>query len=365
MESLLRSRTWREPRRWLAPFSPIYAAAAALHRAWMLAGAPSGRPRTPLVVIGSLRAGGSGKTPVAEAMARHYAGQGLRVALLAYRLGPGRTNPSDPDLQEVFPDSAWRHFSDEAVLLASALDPIGVRVFAVRDRARAWRSLDGDFDLVLSDDGFQDPRLRGAFRILLRRPGEDPGLFDLLPAGPFRRTRRAAAGADLVLRGPLPWDGPDPAAPKVNLDVTGSLQDTLPFRARALLPEGASPDRPCAVLCALGDNRRFLADLAAAGLRVREALEAPDHAGFPGPGLEAFARRHADAALLCTRKDFLKLPPGAAERFGILVAEREIALPAGLWEAVDRYRDRFGVARRADSGGTLPPPLPRLPNLVH
>ena len=62
-------------------------------------------------LVGSLRAGGAGKTPVTEALARHYAGRGLRVGVLAYRLGPGRKDAPDADLQEVFPDSDWRLFS--------------------------------------------------------------------------------------------------------------------------------------------------------------------------------------------------------------------------------------------------------------
>jgi hypothetical protein len=63
------------------------------------------------------------------------------------------------------------------------------------------------------------------------------------------------------------------------------------------------------------------------------------------------------AALLCTRKDFLKLPRGAAERHGIAPVDREIALPEGLWGAVDRHR----ASVAASAAAALPP----VGNLVH
>ena len=78
----------------LAPLSPVYWVVSRLHGSWMRARDASASrgfsPRIPLVVVGALRAGGSGKTSVTLALARSLADRGMRPALLAYRLGRRR-----------------------------------------------------------------------------------------------------------------------------------------------------------------------------------------------------------------------------------------------------------------------------------
>lgn len=323
---------------------------------------PPQAPQIPLVVVGALRAGGSGKTSVTLELARHYRGRGLRVAILAYRLGPGT---GGRDLQEVQEDADWRISSDEAVLLRRLA---GVPVFAVRDRMRAWRELEfagrleggpggpggpedpggGRFDLILSDDGFQDPRLRGAFNILLLGPGDRPGLKDLLPAGPFRETSAARARADLVLEGPF-RPPPGPGSPLGNRSVAGNAPVSPCFSRRMIPPGGADPAVPWSAFCGLGDNRRFLADLAALGFDPKAVLELPDHAAPALADLEALASRNPGAGILCSRKDFLKLEPEWTGRFGIEPVDQEISLDTGAFEAVDRYLDSFR-ARKGEFG---------------
>lgn len=336
---------WR-PRRWLAPLAPLYLLGARLHRRFMLARDKPFRPSIPLVVIGALRAGGSGKTSVTAALARALSARGLRVAVLAYRLNGGGRSGRGGDLLEVNPDGDWKESSDEAVLLSRES---GARVFATRHRARAWRALhDIDaphgaiaepaagparFDVILSDDGFQDPRLHGALRILLERSGDEPGLWDLLPAGPFRETRGARARAHLILReSPGAREGSEAGA-------------GLWFRCRAAPPPGADPRGPWIAVCGLGDNARFVAELRARGFAIAEVLEAADHA-LPAPErLRRCAERHPDAGFLCTRKEAVKLAPPPA---GLAVVDRAVELDPRVLDAVEAHcrRPQFG---------TLPP----------
>ena len=367
--ALTRSRRFREPRPWLAPLIPLYWLVTALHRIWMLQNARDPQePQIPLVVIGALRAGGSGKTSVTLELARHYRDRGLKVAILAYRLGPGT---GQGGLQEVGVDGDWRLASDEAVLLRRMG---GVPVFAVRNRLLAWRRLEAmgsrPFDLLLSDDGFQDPRLRGAYRILLSAPGERPGLLDLLPAGPYRETWGARRRADLLLEGPGPALPPSPPEgiqgiphdtgnmpvsgnPKVSggPGVPADPEAGLRFARTLIPPPGADPAAPWSALCGLGDNRGFLAGLAALGYVLRATLELPDHAAATEKDLMELSRRNPGAGILCTRKDFLKLEAGWAERFRISPVDLDLSLDAGAFEAVDRYLAGFRV--RKGEFGTL------------
>jgi tetraacyldisaccharide 4'-kinase len=315
---------------------PLYRAGFLAHQAWLsrelsALGPP---PALPLAVIGALRAGGSGKTSLASALAREMSRRGIRVALLAYRIGPGPRPGAagagpDGDCVEVGPASDWRETSEEAVLLSRES---GARVFATRDRARAWRRLASggageSFDLLIADDGYQDPRLKGAFRVLLSRPGESPRALDLLPAGPFREDASGAARADLIVTGP--WeDSPVTTRlpPEAQSDPTGQR-----FRRRLILPAGWERGRPCLAHCALGDPAPFLAGLAGEGVRAEEIILGRNHAEPPLARLRAAAARHPGSPILCTRKDGVKLE-GAG--LPLALVEQRIEFDAGIADRI-------------------------------
>ncbi|MEO6094806.1 MAG: tetraacyldisaccharide 4'-kinase [Fibrobacteria bacterium] len=376
---------WR-PRKIWRPLSPLYFIFTRIHRAWMrqtFAGPVKGFvPTIPLVVVGALRSGGSGKTSVTLQLARDLAVRGMRPALLVYRLGSGKrvngkgtvtdrasdptasstptstptptptasstpftpsapASESDEDLIEVEADGDWRASSDEAVLLRRES---GLRVFATRNRARAWRLLHeerfqaaGGFDIILSDDGFQDPRLDGAFRLLLQAPGERPWLFDLLPAGPFRETWRAASRADLRLTGPLPAEVTFPLPGKAAALHFSAGSAGLAFRRRPILPAGFDAERPWVVYCALGDNAPFLRDLAGLGVRPVAVITGRNHAAPPLKKLQAALALHPGAAVLCTRKDYLKFPADGAHP-PLFPVDQELSLDPEIPDTVASWR---------------------------
>lgn len=293
----------RARRRLLGLLALVYGAASALHRRLWLRPPPGPPPALPLWIIGSLRAGGAGKTPVVLELAKRLAARGARVGILAYRIGKPRARDDasgrgSDDLFEVFPDSDWRDASDEAVLLARES---GARVFVTRRRDRAWRALAASeaFDVLLSDDGLMDARLAGAARIVLARPGERPGLFDLLPAGPYRLTASTLAGLrapDQIGYGPLEGD-----------ETPETLGASWGFRREALLPAGLDLEKTYWALCGLGDPAGFRRALERAGVRLAGLSAGPDH-GLPDLEAARRAAREAGAAgFLYSAKDAIKL----------------------------------------------------------
>jgi tetraacyldisaccharide 4'-kinase len=296
----------------LAPAALAYAAGSFLHRALWLR--PRNRDRThllPLVVIGSLRAGGAGKTAVTLELARHLSNRGLRVGVLAYAIR--RRDPAE--FSEVFPDSDWRASSDEAVLLTRGLAECGARVFVTRDRERAWTAFSRmrAFDVILSDDGLMDARLTGAFKVVLTRPGENPGWRDLLPAGPFRLTASARKEADVVLR-----------------EGEGFTRTPLP-------PEGLFTEKPGWIMCGLGSPARFLRSLEDAGIKIAGISAGPDH------GLPHLARAHRYAShagtdrFLCSEKDWIKLESHSARPENLVRIGEKITLSPDFLKAVEAF----------------------------
>src|SRR5690606_20415628 len=147
---------------------------------------------------------------------------------------------------------------------------------------------------ILSDDGFQDPRLDGAFRILLEAPCERPGLFDLLPGGPYRETRACRRRADLILQGPY-QEG--------DLGKEREGKSAYRFVRRIFLPEGLETGRRWIAASSLGENSGFLAVLRRAGIAPIAVLEGRNHAAPPLGIIRSLQARFPGAGILCTRKD--------------------------------------------------------------
>ena len=311
----------------LAPLSLIYVAGTVLHRRFGFRTSLQNHDALlPLIVVGSLRAGGSGKTPVSLEIARALSREGMRVGILVYWLAKSRSNfygikRLDGDLAEVSPDADWRDCSDEAVLLAREKN---VRTFVTRNREHAWGYLTGmgGLDVLISDDGIMDPRLvRGTLRMILRAPGENPGMGDLLPAGPFHWAHAEAGDCQVV--------GPLTAPP--DSDSTG-----LWFSRELVLPAGLDRTKPCFALCGIGNPDRFIQDLHAAGLKVSGVVSGPDH-GLPHPsGLGRWRELHGSMQAVCSEKDWVKM--AGREEFGkVKVVRERIQLGGGVLQTVRDY----------------------------
>lgn len=316
----------------LAPATLTYVAGSALHRALWLRPTPQSDAPLPLIVIGSLRAGGAGKTPVTLELARWLSAQGYRTGILAFSLPRKKflqgVRESASGCTEVFPDSDWRESSDEAVLLARSVRDCGARVFVTRDRARARAALAraGEFDVLVADDGLMDTRLRDGRRgrssnsrnvltVALARPEDRPTLWDLLPAGAWRLTASALRHVDVVLR------------------------EDQDFSRAAVLPHTGwpTPPPPAWVLTGLGNPARFLQSLSILGFEIAGASHGPDH-GLPD--LErAFrsARRQGVEHFMCSAKDWIKLEGHSRRPRWLLRVDETVTLDPGFLARVKAF----------------------------
>jgi tetraacyldisaccharide 4'-kinase len=299
--------TVRRP--WALPFVPLYWAALRTKDALRGAGIPRDRALLgPVVSVGSLSAGGAGKTPVVIALAALLRAQGCTVDVLSRGYGRSHREAAEKTalVDLTVPDPASR-FGDEPVLIARAVP--GVQVWVSADRYAAGlaseQHLPGSPAIHILDDGFQHRRLTRALDIVLLT-AED--LDDtLIPASNRREPLSALRRADvLVLREEEHFS--------IEPRLRRWLDPETPvwtIRRSVELPAGL----PAAGLLAFAGIARpqgFFEMLRSCGLRVIDPVSFPDHHRYNAADMRRLAQRmqsQTGGAFITTEKDAVKITP--------------------------------------------------------
>jgi tetraacyldisaccharide 4'-kinase len=292
--------------------SAAYSAAAAWRRAWY-ARHPSRRRRLsrPVISVGNMRVGGSGKTPTVTYLARLLAARGERPAILSRgyarrRRERGVTIVSDAAAIRASLDVA----GDEPLMLAQTLP--GVPVLVCADRYEAGRVAERDLGATvhLLDDGFQHLALERDVDLLMA--SEDDLADRPLPAGRLREALSAGAAADAV----LVTAAGDAAVERVSraLHIATAFRVTRAIGAPRDIPgaraASAGPGSRVVAVTGIARPERFIADLQSAGYDVADAVEFRDHHSFDAADVAAIAARvqfAQAAAALTTEKDAVRL----------------------------------------------------------
>lgn len=281
---------------WLRPLGALFHGIVALRRAAFDAGWLRGeRAGLPVVVVGNLSVGGTGKTPFSIWLARALEARGLRPGLLSRGYG-GRVT----GVRDVRPGDDPGEVGDEPLLLAAAGEwPV---VVAPRRVAGAARLRERGAQLVICDDGLQHYALARDLEIALVDAARGFGNGRMLPAGPLREPASRLSRVDfVVLNGAGEW------RPAIDLPAHSLLRMWLePGAARPLAGGAPRPlasfrDTPVHAVAAIGNPGRFFSTLRAAGLELREHAF-PDHHAFRAADLD-----FGDALpVLMTSKDAVK-----------------------------------------------------------
>ena len=296
----------------LFPLSLLFGVVVAVRR-WLyrVGGLHCTRMPVPVIVVGNITVGGSGKTPSVLWLVDCLQERGYTPGIVLRGYGGSES------LQEVRPDSDPARAGDESVLLAKRT---GVPVFAGRDRAQAALALLAAHpgrDVLVSDDGLQHYGLARDIEIAVVDGQRRFGNGWLLPAGPLREPVGRLASVDAVL---VHGDGELSAlrAPQFLAKLTGdSFQNLLNPDFRVAAPD--LRDRVLHAVAGIGNPPRFFAQLQRMGLTFR-AHPFPDHFRFSADDL-AFA---GDDVVLMTEKDAVKCNAFARENWWYLPVEAEV-----------------------------------------
>lgn len=322
------------------PLSWLYGAAVstrrkAYERGWIRSYAV-GRP---VIVVGNLTVGGTGKTPLTVWLANQLRQSGFEVGLVSR--GYGREQRG---MRAVTADSPWRQVGDEPLILHRRT---GCMTLVASDRVAAARALaEQGAKVILADDGLQHLRMKRDCEIIVVDGTRGLGNGRVLPAGPLRESGSRACAADaLVVNGGVEGE-PVRGVPK---ELAADALRMRLVAAEARQVAGSAPPqpleafrgRPVHAVAGIGNPQRFFADLRGRGLQLIEHPFPDHHALSPadldfGDGL----------AVLMTEKDAVKCGEAARPRLWYVPVEAAFseADSRRLLDLVTRAIDSFNPA---------------------
>lgn len=310
----------------LAPLGALYARATA-HR---IAGGGGYRPRVPVICVGNLNAGGTGKTPAVIALAQRLQARGKTPAVISRGHGGRLQGPEEVRENR----HSYRDVGDEPLLIAAF-----ARTWIGKDRADAARAAESaGADVILMDDGFQNPSVEKDLSIVVVNAAKGFGNGRCIPAGPLREpVTDGLERADLVLS-----IGPEHA--QRDFAAKWGHAIAVPHLKGRLAPLETGMDWTGTQLLAfagIGYPEKFFATLKELGADLAGCESLDDHQPLTAAlmaRLEREAERHG-AQLVTTEKDAVRLP-GPYRRRVLTVPVR---LEIGDWAPLDAALKRSGL----------------------
>ena len=276
----------------------------------------------PVIIVGNLTVGGTGKTPLVIWLSQFLRAQGYRPGLIARGYGGKATHWP----QSVTADSDPKLVGDEPVLLVRAT---GCPMVVAPDRVAAARALlaEHDCNIIISDDGLQHYALGRDIEIAVVDGERRFGNAHCLPAGPLREPARRLREVDLIVANGAARDGEFAMRVQIGEAVnllSGERRQLHEFRSRSVR-----------AIAGIGHPERFFAALRAAGMEFT-AQAFPDHHAYRPDDLAG-----ADDVLLMTEKDAVKCRQFARDTFWAVSTHTEFGSEFGV-RLLELLRSRGG-----------------------
>jgi len=274
----------------------------------------SAKTALPVVSVGNITAGGTGKTPLVDLIAKYYAARGVRTAILSRGYGRktrGARLVSDGGTVLL----GSREAGDETAMLAHRNPGTPVVVAEKRTEGMALiaeRLAEHPPDVVILDDGFQHRQLCRTLDIVVINALRN--LFDerMLPAGRLREPLDNLRRADLLVLGKLERTDRAAALAEKISRYGKPLVRTGIENGKPVLFAGPDPGRipeNVVALAGIGEPESFVRSLERTGLRTVERAFFADHADFPAAAMKRLAQDAAEKglAIVTTEKDYFRL----------------------------------------------------------
>ncbi len=289
----------------LLPLSAIYCVLNALQR-WLKSPKINSLP-CPVIVVGNITVGGTGKTPLTLKVVALLQKAGYKPAIITRGYG-GKSPQSLP--VRVASKMSPTEVGDEAVLMASRS---GVPVYVGADRVATIKKLldEHDCDVIVSDDGMQHYKLPRDIQIAVIDQSRQLGNGWCLPAGPLREPKQRLVGCDfIVVNGLETMTEKKPtytaSVPEFGMQLSG--KQLINLKTKQEKPLTAFVGETVNAVSGIGNPQRFFDTLQNAGLTMN-TQSFPDHHPFTASD---FTHQNTHSIIM-TEKDAVKCQSFATE----------------------------------------------------
>jgi tetraacyldisaccharide 4'-kinase len=289
------------------PYELLLRLRARAYASGLLASHSLGRP---VISVGNLTVGGTGKTPAVAMLAKYFIARGKRVAVLSRGYGGSiRGEAVVSDGETLFLTAA--EAGDEPFLLASSIPGLMAVVGANRFRAGILALERLAPDIFILDDGFQHLRLTRTLDILLLDSRRPFGNGRTLPAGLLREPRPAAERADIIIYTRCSGEEePDYFPAKPSCRAFHHLVGVTPLKGGEVRPFDTLKGLRGVAFAGIADPAAFFRDLEEEGLLLAATIPFPDHCSYREAEVREImlaAHQYGADYLVTTEKDGVKL----------------------------------------------------------
>ncbi len=312
-------QAWYKKAGWLIvlwPLSIVFQLLARIRRFFQIVSTRPAKVTVPVIVIGNIAVGGTGKTPLVIALARHLNQEDFKLGIISRGYGgKGASYPMLVD-ESTSPSIA----GDEAVLIASQCD-CPVVIDPDRNSALEYLLGEAQVDVVLSDDGLQHYKLYRDIEIAVIDGQRMFGNGFCLPAGPLREPVKRLGTVDFVMVN----GAQEPAVLSNSTVISMEPKFLVNMITNEKRPFSGAPfnmGNTLQAVCGIGNPRRFFDSLKNLPYPIKE-FSFPDHHVFTP---EDFDKAEIDEhhPVVMTEKDAIKCVDFARNNFWYLQAEIEL-----------------------------------------
>jgi tetraacyldisaccharide 4'-kinase len=292
----------------------------------------------PVISVGNLTAGGTGKSPTVAMLARWLRQRGVRVAILSRGYGAGLDGRNDEakELEVLLPDVPHLQNPDRIASAAIATEEL-------------------EMQILLLDDGFQHRKIHRDLEIVLLDAREPFGYGFLLPRGMLREPLRSLRRADLVM-----VTRADQVEPRKLAEIRTRVQrynpkaawleaEHHPVKLRnsdgETLPVDWVKEKKVFAVCGLGNPSGFLQTLASCGAQVVGHLSYPDHHPYSSGDIQEIESNVSSLAqgcdaIICTGKDLAKIDTVRIGKYPVWSLDVELRVRMGS-DVLDEHLTRI------------------------